>query len=231
MVESEGDPGPRDDWRDNTRVLSIAAALAAGAAVIVSVAVTLNSEQPGDDRPDRISAAYSAIPNSPTVAPPPAPPFPARQVGDDCSAGGVQARWTKLEGQWNCSAIKVGPNGKKVGEDCSENGVVKRWNFLPDGSWACSPPQRDLAGASTAPPVPPPPPPAPVPPPPPPPEPVAPEPVPEPQYVPEYAPPPPAPEPAYEAPAPAPEPPPPPPPPPPPLPFELPPLPFFPPPG
>ncbi|MEV0251327.1 hypothetical protein AB0H76_32370 [Nocardia sp. NPDC050712] len=210
-------------------MLSIVAALAAGAAVIVSVAMIMRSEEPADDAA-RVSAAYSAIPNSPTVAPPPAPPFPARQVGDDCSAGGVQARWEMRRGTWNCAAVKLGPNGKTVGEDCSRDGVAKRWGFLPDGSWACSPPPATVAGAPPPPPAPPvpapPPPPPPVPEvPPPAPEPVAPPPAYEPQYVPEYSPPP-APEPVEEAPAP----PPPPPPPPPMLPhIELPPLPFFPP--
>ncbi|MBF6214123.1 hypothetical protein IU433_20945 [Nocardia puris] len=212
MVRSGGDPAPYGvEGPNNTRVLIIAAAIAAALSVVVAIGLFLRAGQDGDD-PRNPAPSYTTRPTDPASL------SPVRTVGGDCSAGGIVARWELQDGQLMCVPEPQRADPRRVGGDCSHSGLVAEWGRTTDGQWICIPqaprqvgddcshdgiaarwdrtpegwncvPQQQVAAAPAPPPAP-----------------VAPAPQPAPRPV--APPPPPEPEPVVPVPAPAPPPPP-----------------------
>ncbi|PWV67658.1 hypothetical protein DFR69_12056 [Nocardia neocaledoniensis] len=89
-----------------TRVIAIAAVLAALLALVVALGLVMRANQ-GDEN-DRVNQMGAESPVSADEASGQAvafaPPWPARRVGGNCSAGGIVAHWRVDEaGAWNCT--------------------------------------------------------------------------------------------------------------------------------
>ncbi|MGO4613614.1 hypothetical protein AB4305_25770 [Nocardia sp. 2YAB30] len=143
MATSGSGRGPDDDrGGDSSRILPNAALIAAVLALVVGILVLLQpTGDSADDKPPHSAAAtatrtrawpYAKSLQTPT--PPELVPLrPAREVGGDCSAGGISAYWDMRDGQWTC----VPRNAHQIGDDCSHSGVVAHWDLTPDRQWVC----------------------------------------------------------------------------------------------
>ncbi|MEV0294655.1 hypothetical protein [Nocardia sp. NPDC050710] len=122
MVASGGGPAPDDGAPENsTRVLAIAAAIAAVLALVVAIGMLLRTDRDANDQtpsatPTPVSA--TAARTTSTQQPPwrrpissPLPTQPAHQVGEDCSSGGITAHWDIVPGRgWVCVPQTQGDN-------------------------------------------------------------------------------------------------------------------------
>ncbi|MEU7768266.1 hypothetical protein AB0B25_24580 [Nocardia sp. NPDC049190] len=136
---------PDDDRGDNSHILTTAAGFAAILSLMVSITVLLlpHGGSTGHESPPSATApaprATARAWPQPRSLPAPAPPTsmvplrPVREIGGDCSAGGVSAHWEMREGQWAC----VARNQRQIGADCSHEGITARWDRTPDGQWVC----------------------------------------------------------------------------------------------
>ncbi|MFC4125187.1 hypothetical protein [Nocardia rhizosphaerae] len=87
-----------------TRVIAIAAVLAALLALVVALGLIMRANQ-GDEN-DKLDENGVGTPTSDGYADQPvgfAPPWPARRVGGNCSAGGIVAHWQVDDGAWTCT--------------------------------------------------------------------------------------------------------------------------------
>ncbi|WP_280338383.1 hypothetical protein [Nocardia neocaledoniensis] len=89
-----------------TRVIAIAAVLAALLALVVALGLVMRANQ-GDEN-DRVNQMGAESPASADEASGQAvafaPPWPARRVGGNCSAGGIIAHWqVDAAGAWTCT--------------------------------------------------------------------------------------------------------------------------------
>lgn len=133
MVRSGGDPAPYGvEGPNNTRVLIIAAAIAAALSVVVAIGLFLRAGQDGDD-PRNPAPSYTTRPTDPASL------SPVRTVGGDCSAGGIVARWELQDGQLMCVPEPQRADPRRVGGDCSHSGLVAEWGRTTDGQWICIP--------------------------------------------------------------------------------------------
>jgi outer membrane biosynthesis protein TonB len=105
---AESSEGPQTRTGSSTRMIAIAAVLAAILALVVALGLVMRADQGGDDDPS-VSPMGSGANGLPIAESDQdqefAPPWPARRVGGNCSAGGIVAHWRVLDdGQWQCTA-------------------------------------------------------------------------------------------------------------------------------
>ncbi|QIS02031.1 hypothetical protein F5X71_06620 [Nocardia brasiliensis] len=194
MATPEGGRG------DDSRMLAVAAVVAAVLALVVAVGLLFQSSEKAKEREPGSMSTRSSTKMSPTPTitvhrgpatlqspgPSPVAPQSARMIGDDCSAGGIVAQWDLRDGQWMCVPRGQGRDAHRVGDDCSHDGIVAQWGLSPGGGWLCEPAGDPAPAPAPAPPVVPAPAPQPAPEPEPP---VAPEPPPVPPPAPIFVPP------------------------------------------
>ncbi|MGW0640283.1 hypothetical protein [Nocardia salmonicida] len=108
---AESSEGPETRTGSSTRMIAIAAVLAAILALVGALGLLLRADQ-GDDKPSVNPMGSDAnglpIAGSDREAADQdqkfAPPWPARRVGGNCSAGGIVAHWrVHDDGQWQCT--------------------------------------------------------------------------------------------------------------------------------
>ncbi|MFD4357659.1 hypothetical protein ACFWPK_30625 [Nocardia sp. NPDC058519] len=108
---AESSEGPETRTGSSTRMIAIAAVLAAILALVVALGLVLRADQ-GDDNPS-VNPMGSDV-NGPPIAGADqqaaddakefAPPWPARRIGGNCSAGGITAHWrVHDDGKWQCT--------------------------------------------------------------------------------------------------------------------------------
>ncbi|MFJ2839847.1 MULTISPECIES: hypothetical protein [Nocardia] len=108
MAESSEDPD--QGTGSSTRVIAIAAVLAALLALVVALGLVLRANQGDENDPstvDPMGTDSHGLPVGDEVSGQEAafaPPWPARRVGGNCSAGGIVAHWrVETDGQWQCT--------------------------------------------------------------------------------------------------------------------------------
>ncbi|MFC6014310.1 hypothetical protein ACFP3H_24930, partial [Nocardia lasii] len=108
MVDNGDAPSARTG---GTRKITLAAVLAAVLALVVALGLVLRTDSGTDSA--SVTPVGSGADEAPVagsdqaVADDPrefAPPWPARRVGGNCSAGGIVAHWRVDEGAWQCTA-------------------------------------------------------------------------------------------------------------------------------
>ncbi|MFE3546865.1 hypothetical protein ACFXK0_28210 [Nocardia sp. NPDC059177] len=103
---------PERESGSSTRTIAIAAVLAALLALVVALGLVLRADQGDENEPVTPMRGNSGLPvdgdeagadhEADTVF---APPWPARRVGGNCSAGGITAHWrVDGDGGWQCTA-------------------------------------------------------------------------------------------------------------------------------
>ncbi|WP_406271270.1 hypothetical protein OH799_30410 [Nocardia sp. NBC_00881] len=112
MVTSDSGRGPDDDrGGDGSRILPNAALITAVLALVVGIVVLLQPiGDSADGKPPHSTASTAtrtrAWPYAKSLQAPTSPELvplrAAREVGGDCSAGGVSAYWDMRDGQWTC---------------------------------------------------------------------------------------------------------------------------------
>ncbi|MFC4377819.1 hypothetical protein ACFO5K_27450 [Nocardia halotolerans] len=103
---AESSEGPEEQARSSTRMIAIAAVLAALLALVVALGLVLRANQGDDDEVDQMGANGLSVDGQQVSATDAefAPPWPARRVGGNCSAGGVVAHWqVDPDGSWQCT--------------------------------------------------------------------------------------------------------------------------------
>ncbi|MGY0503642.1 hypothetical protein ACWZHB_34610 [Nocardia sp. FBN12] len=120
---AESSEGPQTRAGSSTRTVAIAAVLAALLALVVAIGLVLRADQ-GDDKPsvNPMGADSNGLPVAGSdqeaaeqQAANFAPPWPARRIGGNCSAGGITAHWrVHDDGKWQCTvttpdALPPGP--------------------------------------------------------------------------------------------------------------------------
>ncbi|MFD3707309.1 hypothetical protein ACFWUP_29590 [Nocardia sp. NPDC058658] len=108
---AENSEGPDTRARSSTRTVAIAAVLAALLALVVALGLVLRADQ-GDDNPsvNPMGSDANGLPiagsdqEAADQAANFAPPWPARRIGGNCSAGGITAHWrVHDDGKWQCT--------------------------------------------------------------------------------------------------------------------------------
>ncbi|MFE1597049.1 hypothetical protein [Nocardia sp. NPDC058705] len=106
---AESSEGPETRAGSSTRTVAIAAVLAALLALVVALGLVLRADQ-GEDNPsvNPMGSDANGLPiagSDQEVADEKfAPPWPARRVGGNCSAGGITAHWrVHDDGEWQCT--------------------------------------------------------------------------------------------------------------------------------
>ena len=109
MVDNSDDPSARTG---GTRTITIAAVLAAVLGLTVALGLVLGTD-PGTDNASvtpmgsdadeaPVAGSDQGVSDDPREF---APPWPARRVGGNCSAGGIVAHWRVVDdGAWQCTA-------------------------------------------------------------------------------------------------------------------------------
>ncbi|MFD3511164.1 hypothetical protein [Nocardia sp. NPDC058666] len=103
--------GPEERTGSSTRMIAIAAVLAALLALVVALGLVLRADQGADDPSvNPLGADANGLPvagadqEAADTEAQFAPPWPARRVGGNCSAGGIVAHWrVHDDGQWQCT--------------------------------------------------------------------------------------------------------------------------------
>ncbi|MGS2809052.1 hypothetical protein [Nocardia sp. MW-W600-9] len=108
MADSGEDPD--QGTGGSTRVIAIAAVLAALLALVVALGLVLRANQSDENDPSTVNPMGSdsnGLPVGDEVSGQEvafAPPWPARRVGGNCSAGGIVAHWrVEAGGEWQCT--------------------------------------------------------------------------------------------------------------------------------
>ncbi|NKX91440.1 hypothetical protein [Nocardia coubleae] len=99
--------GPEEEPASSTRTIAIAAVLAALLALVVAVGLVLRANQGDDDNSevDPMGSNGLSVDGQQVSDTDSNPPWPARRVGGNCSAGGIVARWqVDDDGNWRCTA-------------------------------------------------------------------------------------------------------------------------------
>ncbi|MET7767114.1 hypothetical protein [Nocardia sp. NPDC005366] len=122
MVESGGGPPPDDGGapENNTRVLAIAAGIAAVLSLVVAIGLLIRTNQGQEDAPvpsttrmslaETVTARTTARPAISATGISPLPTQPAHQVGDGCSVDGEMGRWDVVTGRgWVCVPATSAP--------------------------------------------------------------------------------------------------------------------------
>ncbi|MFI1241551.1 hypothetical protein [Nocardia salmonicida] len=108
---AESSEGPETRTGSSTRMIAIAAVLAAILALVGALGLLLRADQ-GDDNPsvNPMGSDANGLPiagsdrEAADLDQKFAPPWPARRVGGNCSAGGIVAHWrVHDDGQWQCT--------------------------------------------------------------------------------------------------------------------------------
>ncbi|MFF0359151.1 MULTISPECIES: hypothetical protein [unclassified Nocardia] len=107
---ADGGEDPDQGTGGSTRVIAIAAVLAALLALVVALGLVLRANQGDENDPSTVNPMGSDANGLPVDAEVSgqevafAPPWPARRVGGNCSAGGIVAHWrVETDGQWQCT--------------------------------------------------------------------------------------------------------------------------------
>ncbi|MFD6449464.1 hypothetical protein ACFWF3_01695, partial [Nocardia sp. NPDC060220] len=104
---AESSEGPQTRTGSSTRMIAIAAVLAAILALVVALGLVMRADQGGDDNPsvNPMGSDANGLPIAGTDQDQEfAPPWPARRVGGNCSAGGIVAHWrVHDDGSWQCT--------------------------------------------------------------------------------------------------------------------------------
>ncbi|MFE6926214.1 hypothetical protein ACFVAV_34745 [Nocardia sp. NPDC057663] len=108
---AESGEGPDEGTGSSTRVIAIAAVLAALLALVVALGLVLRASQGDENDPSTVNPMGSDAAGQPVTADEAsdqevafAPPWPARRVGGNCSAGGIVAHWqVDADGAWQCT--------------------------------------------------------------------------------------------------------------------------------
>ncbi|MFD4430955.1 hypothetical protein [Nocardia sp. NPDC058497] len=109
---AESSEGPDEGTGSSTRVIAIAAVLAALLALVVALGLVLRANQGDENDPSTVNPMGSDSAGLPVAGDEAseqeavfAPPWPARRVGGNCSAGGIVAHWqVDADGAWQCTA-------------------------------------------------------------------------------------------------------------------------------
>ncbi|KAF0835852.1 hypothetical protein [Nocardia caishijiensis] len=99
--------GPDEEPASSTRTIAIAAVLAALLALVVAVGLVLRANQGDDDNSDvdPMGSNGLSVDGQQVSDTDLDPPWPARRVGGNCSAGGIVAHWqVDDDGTWRCTA-------------------------------------------------------------------------------------------------------------------------------
>ncbi|WP_218017150.1 hypothetical protein, partial [Nocardia alba] len=105
---AESSEGPRTRAGSSTRMIAIAAVLAAILGLVTGLGLVMRADHGGADNPS-VNPMGADADNLPVAGSDPdqgfAPPWPARRVGGNCSAGGIVAHWrVHDDGDWQCTA-------------------------------------------------------------------------------------------------------------------------------
>ncbi|MCA2211194.1 hypothetical protein [Nocardia rosealba] len=98
--------GPDEEPASSTRTIAIAAVLAALLALVVAVGLVLRANQGDDDNSevDPMGSNGLSVDGQQISDTDLNPPWPARRVGGNCSAGGIVAHWeVDDDGTWQCT--------------------------------------------------------------------------------------------------------------------------------
>lgn len=108
---AESSEGPDKGTGSSTRVIAIAAVLAALLALVVALGLVLRANQGDENDPSTVNPMGADSHGLPVAGDEAseqdaafAPPWPARRVGGNCSAGGIVAHWqVDADGAWQCT--------------------------------------------------------------------------------------------------------------------------------